>query len=258
MCDSIEDQPNGPEGLGSEPKETPAYKDLGDDALMSLVRDADDGLAYTELSLRHREKTFVFFNSKTRSRVTADDLTQEAWTRIWADRKKFRVNAAFRGWLWCLAPTILTNHWANRVPTVPLGNLLSGLFHTSKILNLVLAGEFKERFDAAWKRLTPKERELLKLRYFDEMSSREIALRYGVTERAIWNWLQRAGKRLRDFLLQEYEGSLPDDYLILAAYLEEYPASEVTFEDQEGDTPDQRGGGISKIKGDDPNEYKVG
>lgn len=222
MGDSNGNQRNGLEGLGIEPSETPAYKDLSDDVLMSLVRDTDDELAYNELSSRHRQETLLFFLVKIRNRATADDLTQDVWIRIWASRKKFRAEGVFKAWLWWLT----RNTWYDYLrrtggrPEDPLDDLHPILSSDQGIENQILAKELNVKFHKAWKRLPPGERELLKLRYFDDLTLQEIAAHCKVSAKTVSTWLKKAREDFREVLRLEYGDAMPKSSL-LAKCLEE-------------------------------------
>ncbi|MBL4677309.1 MAG: sigma-70 family RNA polymerase sigma factor [Mucilaginibacter sp.] len=71
--------------------------------------------------------------------------------------------------------------------------------------NILIASQqdeiVKKRLQKALNRLSPRQIEIVKLRYFDEVSFSEISERTGLTERTVYNTLHNAMKILRDIFL---------------------------------------------------------
>ena len=65
--------------------------------------------------------------------------------------------------------------------------------------------EFLDRLDAALRRLEPREREILRLSYFDQASYQDIAARLGMPVNSVSPTLARARERLKEFLDFRYE-----------------------------------------------------
>ncbi|RFZ92326.1 sigma-70 family RNA polymerase sigma factor [Mucilaginibacter conchicola] len=59
----------------------------------------------------------------------------------------------------------------------------------------------KKRLQKALNRLSPRQIEIVKLRYFDQVSFCEISERTGLTERTVYNTLHNAIKILRDIFI---------------------------------------------------------
>jgi RNA polymerase sigma-B factor len=54
--------------------------------------------------------------------------------------------------------------------------------------------------EPAWRQLTDRERRVVYLRFYDELSQREIAEEFGVSQMQISRWLTRILARLRDIV----------------------------------------------------------
>ncbi|HTE00542.1 MAG TPA: sigma-70 family RNA polymerase sigma factor [Mucilaginibacter sp.] len=71
--------------------------------------------------------------------------------------------------------------------------------------NILIASQHdeitKKRLQKALNQLSPRQIEIVQMRYFDEISFSEIAERTGLTERTIYNTLHNAIKVLRDIFL---------------------------------------------------------
>jgi RNA polymerase sigma-70 factor (ECF subfamily) len=71
---------------------------------------------------------------------------------------------------------------------------------------LLLAEERRQVVEAAMKRLSGRDTELLMLKYLERWSYRQLAEHLGISESAVDGRLQRARERLRAEL-SRYEGS---------------------------------------------------
>jgi RNA polymerase sigma-70 factor (ECF subfamily) len=71
--------------------------------------------------------------------------------------------------------------------------------------NILIASQHdeitKKRLQKALNQLSPRQIEIVQMRYFDEISFSEIAQRTGLTERTIYNTLHNALKVLRDIFM---------------------------------------------------------
>jgi RNA polymerase sigma-70 factor (ECF subfamily) len=71
--------------------------------------------------------------------------------------------------------------------------------------NILIASQHdeitKKRLQKALNQLSPRQIEIVQMRYFDEISFSEIAGRTGLTERTIYNTLHNALKVLRDIFM---------------------------------------------------------
>jgi RNA polymerase sigma factor (sigma-70 family) len=71
--------------------------------------------------------------------------------------------------------------------------------------NILIASQHdeitKKRLQKALNQLSPRQIEIIRMRYFDEKSFADIALQTGLTERTIYNTLHNAIKALRDIFV---------------------------------------------------------
>jgi len=54
--------------------------------------------------------------------------------------------------------------------------------------------------EPAWRQLSDRDRRVVYLRFYDELSQREIAEEFGVSQMQISRWLTRILARLRDIV----------------------------------------------------------
>ena len=123
----------------------------------------------------------------------AEDIAQDALLRAWRRRSTLREADRRNQWL----ATIVRNEAFRqhaRVRPDPIGTLET---HEGAEDAQVVATVERADLHAALKVLSERDRELLELRYEEDLTQAAIARRLGVPEGTVKVWLHRARKKLR-------------------------------------------------------------
>lgn len=138
--------------------------------------------------------------AQTRSASDADDIYQEVFLRYYRKRPRFESEEHEKAWLLrvCInaSRSLLTSAW--RRHTVQLDD------------RLPMPQPQLQELDDALYQLRPKDRQLLHLYYYEELSTREIARLLGRRESTVRTQLTRARARLGEILKGEdiHEGNV--------------------------------------------------
>ncbi len=159
--------------------------------LVCLAREKGDQKAYADLMNTYREPIYYMLLKMTNSAVDADDLTLEAFGKAFKSLQQYTPDYAFSTWLFRIA----TNNCIDfirkkRAKTVSIDNLYTNIDGEEVGINIP-----SETLDPEEKiiekqkiilmreivnRLKPHYRQLVELRYFDELSYEEIAERLDI------------------------------------------------------------------------------
>lgn len=157
-----------------------------DYALVCKALGQGDQQAYADLMSIYREPIYFMLLKMTNSKVDADDLTMEAFSKAFRSLDQYTPNYAFSTWLFRIA----TNNCIDfirkkRAKTVSIDNFYTaenGENMTIEIQSEALDPEEQaiEKQKKALMRsvvgkLKPSYRRLVELRYFEELSYEEIA-----------------------------------------------------------------------------------
>lgn len=156
--------------------------------LVCDARDHGSGRAYASLMASYREPLYLLLLRMTRNTTTADDLTVETFSKAFLQLNRYAPTGSFSSWLFSIGVNTYIDYLRKRrLQTVSL----SDLSHNS-------AGEFVEyqipsgqpdpeeamirtQRDASVRQIVAelKEpyRQVIELRYFDDLSYEEIAQR---------------------------------------------------------------------------------
>jgi RNA polymerase sigma-70 factor (ECF subfamily) len=185
-----------------------------------IVRGEQAALA--ELFRLHRERLWRIINfrldRRLRGRVDADDVLQEAYLTAAARQERFLQDAAQSCFVWLrliVSQTLVNVHrrhlgvqmrearrelpldgrWDGESTSASLAFHLSARISTPS--KAAQRAEQSEQIAVALDSLSERDREVLALRHFEDLSNRETALVLGISEQAASNAYVRALARLK-------------------------------------------------------------
>ena len=186
--------------------------------LMSATKRGDQA-AFNELVCTLRGRAFSVARGLVGSRDDALELTQEAFLKTYRARETYRDGDPFLPWF----HRILRNtcfsflRKRNRLKAHSLTVGSEGeeteweiVDEAGPVSEGLERSEAVAAFQAAFERLAARDREILSLRHFEELSYREIAHALEIPEGTVMSRLFHARRRLRDLLLPHLEDALND------------------------------------------------
>jgi RNA polymerase sigma-70 factor, ECF subfamily len=140
-----------------------------------------------QLIVRHQHRLLRYLLYLTRSQELAEDLFQEVWMRVLMRGAQFNGKARFETWLFTIARNLVIDQSRKRT-LASLEELLEGTASDERTPPVEIAGddpssfdravllEDRERIAAALIGLEAIYREVLILRFYEEMSLEEISM----------------------------------------------------------------------------------
>ena len=157
------------------------------------AREADWDALYQE----QLPRIYNFFRFRVGAGPVAEDLTSATFEKAWRARHRYRRDlGAFSTWLYTIARNVATDHFRQQRRHVPLEEAAE-IPATSDAADLA-----ERRSDAAYlsrliERMSPRERELLSLKYGAGLTNRAIARLTGLSESNVGTLLHRTVMELR-------------------------------------------------------------
>lgn len=179
-----------------------------DEQLMGLLS-GDQDAALAELVRRYQNDVFRFCAHYLRNTEVALDKTQETFLRIFTARERFDQDRKFKPWMLCIARNLCLNE-IKRKKTVQMETLESYAsasrddsgelrqFAVDSPVESLMADERRRALMEAMDSLNDDTREIIMMRYFEQMSARDIAEVVDSTEGAVRTRLHRALNQLRE------------------------------------------------------------
>ncbi|MEX2247388.1 MAG: RNA polymerase sigma factor [Dehalococcoidia bacterium] len=165
-----------------------------------------DGAAFGVLVERHQEAAFRAAYLILRDAQAAEDVAQEGFIRAYRGMRKFRQGEPFRPWLLRIVTNLALNEARARTRRSGLLGRLGPLTRTTDDPpdDAAAAADEAAAVARAINELPEADRVVLYLRYFLELSEREIATAIGRPAGTVKSRLHRAGQRLREVIERKY------------------------------------------------------
>jgi RNA polymerase sigma factor (sigma-70 family) len=168
---------------------------------VAQARDGDR-MAFERLYRSRIVPVSRYVGAMVRDHDRAEDVIAQTFLLAWRDLPKLRQLDRFDAWLFRIAHNQAMNEVTRRKPTTPLDDAPEiadeGRFGRPE-QELDRLGDL-ERLREALAQLPETQREVLVLRYFHEMSSKDIAKQLGKNEQSVWALTYRALQRLKQLI----------------------------------------------------------
>jgi RNA polymerase sigma-70 factor (ECF subfamily) len=170
-----------------------------DAALVAKARRGDRD-AFEALVRRHQRGLWRLVRRTLRTDADASDVTQQAFVRAYRALDGFRFEASVRSWLYRIGINLALNHVRDRARERPAELDPDAIAVGPVGASGLVAEEQAVALRAAIASLPPKQKMVLELRVYDELSFREVAALCACTENAAKVSFHFAVKRLRAIL----------------------------------------------------------
>ena len=169
-----------------------------------------DANAVIDIIADYRDGLVIFINSFVNDICTAEEIAEDTFVKICADKPKFSGKCSFKTWLYTIGKNIALNSIKkkSRYTEISMDDLYS-LADKENIERNYIKDEEKRHLLKAMEKLNEDYRQILYLVYFENFSNTETAGIMGKSERQVRNLLYRAKESLRSILEKEgfeYEG----------------------------------------------------
>lgn len=188
----------------------------------SLVRKAKAGnrAALGRLVELFQEDIFRMIYYRTRSRVDAEDLTQEVFVQVFRSLSRVREVERFRAWIFSIAVNRVRDFHRKKRIRALVGVSSQGdemepgkgrAAHNPEAMENLMKQEFWKQIKILLDKLSRGEREVFLLRFMDHLSITEISYALEKNESTVKTHLYRALGKLRKepLILEMAEEEIP-------------------------------------------------
>ena len=182
----------------------PAIVTLDPDRELAERFQSGDRAAFEQIVRRHQRGVWHLVRRYVKRDADASDVTQLVFVRAFRGLASFRGAASVRSWLYRIGINCALSWLRDHRREEPTELADDVLIDANPAPARLLEGEEGARLRRAIEQLPPKQKLVLELRVFDDLSFREVAELADCTENTAKVNFHYAVKRLRDILGGEH------------------------------------------------------
>lgn len=168
-----------------------------DDRDLAERHRAGDPAAFEEIVARHRRVVYLTARRMLPSHADADEAAQLAFVRAWRALDRFRGESSLRTWLVRIVLNVARTMHASSRTTEELPDSEKVVDPGEGSDERVRRSEARRRVREAVAKLPPRQREVVALKVFSEMTYKEVARVMELSEGAVKAHLHQAASNLR-------------------------------------------------------------
>ena len=154
--------------------------------------------AFVALYRRYLPRVYRYVYRRVGNQQDAEDLTASVFTEALESLENYREQGSFAGWLFTIAHHRVADYHRQQRERVSLEEVMPALSNSGPGPEArALQRDRLERVAQARDELTPDRQEALALRFFGELSNKEVAQVMGKSEAAVKMLVYRAMNQLR-------------------------------------------------------------
>lgn len=176
-----------------------AVDTISDSILIRRIKRGDRN-AFGKLYLKYLDAIYRYIYFRVRQdRQTAEDLSETVFFKAWEHIKTFEEKeGTFKPWLYMIAKNTIIDYFRKPQKTVPLKESLP--YDGDSIEEKLIKDHEVKDLKHALNLLTDEQKQVITLKYIEEMPNYEIAKILDKNEEAVRALQSRALKKLRDIL----------------------------------------------------------
>lgn len=146
-----------------------------------------DILAFNFLFEEYSSRLYHFGLKFLKTESDAEELVQEVFLKIWKNKSNLKADKSFKSYLFTIAFNQIKKHFQNKTLILELTETLNPLLIDNSTENNIVYNSIKKQVETILDELPLKKKEIFCLRRFEGLSSKEVALKYGMSPGSIDN-----------------------------------------------------------------------
>lgn len=177
-----------------------ANEELRNDALLVAALKFDSHEAFVKIFRDYYANLVRFTSRFIPDKCTCEDIVQEAFIRVWTNRKKLETNTSIRSYLISLVQNLALNELRHRKVEMSYQNMTRESILSLSPDEHMFYTELADAYEAALAKLEPEVRDTLMLSRQEKLKYSEIATRLNVSVRTVESRISKALKFLQQNL----------------------------------------------------------
>lgn len=159
-------------------------------------------VAFRSLVLNYQKMLYYHIRRMVGNHDDTDDILQNTFILAWRNIEKFRGDASLKTWLYRIATneTITFINNRNKRAYSDVEVLENQIVHSTNAHSDISGDEIQQKLKKAIALLPDKQRLVFNMRYYEEMSFKEISEILNITEGGLKANYHHAAKKIEQFL----------------------------------------------------------
>ena len=175
---------------------------IASDTLLLKQVELGSKQAFNVLFEKYWEKAYSDAYKRLKSHDDAKDIVQEIFTHIWIKRETLQINN-LPAYLHVAIRNRVIKFIAKQKPIHPFFNILDNIPEKNSYADAnLLWKEFFKSYEALLETLPPKRQEIFRLRFQEDLSTKDISMQLGITRKTVQNQLGKAIETLKVSVLR--------------------------------------------------------
>ena len=171
------------------------------DEQVQIEKARRDPRAFGPIYDRYVERVYGFIFRRTGDHQLAEDITAATFETALRNIRQFKwQGTGMIAWLYRIARNIMIGHFRRQRFVISLTNLFERGYQPRTKINFVERFETHDWLVTAFAQLSSKDQEIIALRFFEDLSSDEVANILKCSKNVLYLRLHRALERLRKAL----------------------------------------------------------
>ena len=172
-----------------------------DEVLLKLIEEGNCQ-AFDVLFEKHWQNAYSEAYKRLRNQDNAKDIVQEIFVHIWVNRQTLKIKN-LPAYLHISIRNKVINFMAKEKPIHHFFDQLDNIAEKNSLADAnLLSKDFFNSYEALLNALPPRRQIIFRLHYQEDISTKEISKRMGVTQKTVQNQLGKAIKTLKVTLLR--------------------------------------------------------
>ena len=175
---------------------------MTDEELKQILKLAQNGdsEAFARIYDHFADKIYRFIYFRVGHKEVAEDILSDTFVKSWQKINQINSPIALSGWLYQIARNNVIDYYRVKKETVALDDVSETLEDLVSPVDLVNSGFQHKKILAVLGQLTPEQQQVIKYKFFEDLSNEEIGLILDKNEGAIRVIQHRAIIRLKELL----------------------------------------------------------
>lgn len=182
--------------------ERTVYRDVNDAYLVGSIANGDAD-AVRPLIERYKKPLAALLQRALGSSPDVDDVFQETWIRVVRSAHRYDPEQRFSAWLFAIAWNLVKGRWSRRVAHDDDVDLAAMASRDRSPEERVVEANRAERVREMVARLPERLAQAVLLRYFEELSEKDVAERLGIPVGTVKSRLHHGLRRLAETMDEE-------------------------------------------------------